>query len=332
MILGISRRVVMEKREAFPTVTGRFSGWRNIMPENNTRVLIKFEMGIIDPRNQAFDHHGAIAHGDAFVAKMAAVQMLEWLMMTGQDPQELEIQVNHCGHMDDIVAHAVAPAAEAGKIRSLYRFAVVVSVVDSCGPSGYMLLQRDDKALVDASYGRYHEVLGEIADKLGVPKWQVPLEKQIEASKAAAAVLVAGLEVDDYEPAIPTAPAKGSYEVVARDEGVFLVRITDANGCNGIRHSAFFYAEGACAVVAYFDRGENRHEYSACVRSNYDGDLSGVWPQLAAQEEVPDGCRNWGGHSGAGGSPFPNEKAGFPGGSTQSPEDVYELVKSALRG
>lgn len=295
-----------------------------------SQVNVKFEMGQINPNNWEMDHHGPVTHSQNFVIKMSAVQLIEAIVMKGVNPEDIVLEVNHAGHLDDICAHAIAPAAAAGKLRALYRFACIASVVDSCGPSGYLLVQKSDKAAMDAVYGEYHRLTGAAAKEAGCQKWQLPLASQVEASKAAGKMLVDLLPVDDYEAAVPDAPSADTYEVVDKTDGIWVVRILDADRCNTIRFSGYFYGQGAKAVVGYFKRGE-RVDYSACIRSAYDGDLSGVWPQLAAQETIPPKCRNWGGHSGAGGSPMRDEKSGFPGGSVRTPDEVCDLVRSALK-
>lgn len=291
---------------------------------------IKFELGVVNPRISAFDHHGPVAHADNFIVKMSAVQLLEAVVMRGINPAELEIEVNHTGHLDDICAFAIVPAAAAGKLRALYAFACVVSVLDSCGPSGYLLIQKKIKVVVDSVYAEYHRLVGAAAKVAGCQKWQLPIEKQIEASKAAGTILVSLLPEDDYEASVPDEPPADSYEIVSKEGDIWLVRVVDANRCNTIRFSGWFYAAGARVVVGYFEQAEGRWDYSISIRSPYDGDLSGVWPQLATREEIPVGCRNWGGHSGAGGSPMRNEKAAFPGGSVRTPNEVYDLVKAAI--
>ena len=295
------------------------------------KIKVKFEMGNINPRGLEFDHHGDVRHRDAFIAKMASVQLLEWLLMTGTNPEALELEMNHVGHLDDMVAHAIAPAGRAGKLRSLYRFATTVSILDSCGPSGYKLIQRADKAIVDTVYARYHEAWSALAEKAGVQKWNVPLADKIRASKAAGELLVSLLPEDDYEEAIPWVPEDGTYRIAGEKDGVVLVEgLSDK--FNPLRASAFFYGQGYKAVVGFKKHATALWEfdYEACVRSNYDADLSGLWPRLATEEKIPAGERNWGGHAGAGGSPRKNEKTGFEGGSVRQPEDILALVSECV--
>lgn len=295
------------------------------------KVQVKFEMGNVNPRGLEFDHHGTVAHKDAFVAKMASVQYLEWLLMTDNKSDNVALDMNHTGHLDDFVVNAVAFAEKENKLRNLYKFACVVSVLDSCGPSGYKLIQKKEKGIIDTVYGKYHETLDQMAKEKGVEKWNLPLTDKIEASKVAGASLVSFLEVDDYEDAKPWIPEEGTYIITAEKNGVVLVEGISEK-FNPLRASAYFYAKGYKAVVGFKKHAkiEGMFDYEACVRSNYDADLSELWPRLASEEEIPAGERNWGGHAGAGGSPRKNDKTGFLGGSTKLPEYILDLASECV--
>lgn len=290
---------------------------------------VNFETGNIDPRNGNFDHHSAVEHKDAFIVKMASVQLIEWLVMTGQNMEEIEIDLNHTGHLDDMVAHAIQPAITAGKLRSLYAFASTISVLDSCGPSGYALIQKPAQDVVNNIYGHYHKILGEIAEKERCSKFELSLDRRIEASQAAGKMLIDLLEVDNYEEATPWQPEEGTFQIIS-DEEVILVQGLDES-FNPLRASSWFYSQGKKAVVGFRTREDGKYDYDVCVRSNYDADLTPIWPKLAEEEtQVPAGERNWGGHAGAGGSPRRNDKTGFAGGSERKPDEVHTLVKGCV--
>ncbi len=284
---------------------------------------IEFETGKINPRGNAFDHHSEITHSNAFIAKMASVQLLEKLIITGETLRDdySEVNLNHCGHMDDIVLHAIVPAQKAGKLRNLYAFASRVSALDSLGPSAYKLLQDRDRELVEKVYETFQRLVGIIAEERKVDRWKVELDDRISCSMAAGAELVENLNVDEYSDPVAWEPPEESIGTICKRDGIWIIEITDSSA-NPLRASASFYRDGCMIMIAYhYHEDIERYTYAIAARSPYDADLSGLWGEL---NQIEKSGGQWGGHAGAGGSP--RKSGDFEGGSTITPEEVLELL------
>lgn len=288
-------------------------------------MKIEFELGVIDPRRNRFDHHGGVNDSNAFVLKMSSVQMIEAVIIKNLDVEGLDVEVNHVGHLDDMVMHSISPACRAGKLRTLYAFACRVSALDSLGPTAYALLNRADVDLVSSVYQTYQEAVSQAAEENGVERWKLPLEEKIKCSKKAGIFLVSQLEVDDYEKKKPDAPEEGTYRVEREDNEIWLVK-TLGEKFNPIRFSAHFYKMGCRIVVGYKVNNDDpkKYDYSICARSAYDADLIPLWDELRKIEN------GWGGHSGAGGSPRKDPKKGSEGGSSIDPDKLYEILSGLV--
>lgn len=284
--------------------------------------MIKFEMNIIDPRANCFDHHGDISHSNAFVAKMSSLQLLEKMLCTGD--MELisreKVKLDHVGHMDDIILHAIQPAIDAGKVRNLYSFACRISVLDSLGPIGYNCLMDVDRNIVNEAYETFQAEISRVAKKLEIDRYKVELGDKIIASMIAAEVIVNNLQVDNYTPPTIDPPDQKKYDMERIDD-IFHMRINDSS-CNPFVSSAYFYKQGCRILVAstYHEESEV-WTYAILARSSYEVDLTNLWSILT---EYEGNGKTWGGHAGAGGSPRKN--GDFKGGSIIPPEQVLSLV------
>lgn len=277
--------------------------------------MLQFETGTIDVRRGHFDHHSAIEHSQAFIAKMASVQLVEWFVMTSQDPEVLEhIEFNHFGHIDDLVALALPVVAkDRKKVQSLYRFALEASVLDSCGPAGYALVSQSVKETVDACLGKYHHLL----KAKGTNAREATLTVKRASMALAAMELVARLDRWAASPAeIELNPLPEGTALVEEkffsSLRVALVTISAAD-INIFRHAAWLYSQGFDLIVA-----ENHGRFSVMAASNYSTDLSGLWEKLTAEDH-----ESWGGHAGAGGSPRNAD-------SSLNMSEVAEVVESYL--
>jgi len=284
---------------------------------------IRFEMGNIDPRNWAFDHHGEILHRDAFISKMASVQLLEALIVTDSiNKFSIEtVMINHTGHMDDLVLFAIEPARSMGKIISLYQFAATVSVIDSLGPIGYKLIGSEYQMIVDIVYDTYQKEVEEIAKIMNCKNHELKIEDKIPAAKKAGNLLARILSRLEYKDPEIWVPEDNSY-VRINHEDLAEIKVLNSK-LNPLRASSYFMSTGARIMVAYSHFQETgRYGYSICIRSSYDGDLVPLWDELNKIE--PDG-RKWGGHSGVGGSPRKTDED--LGGSCIRPDQVIKLIK-----
>jgi hypothetical protein len=286
---------------------------------------INFETGKIDPRCGHFDHHGPIGHSNAFVCKMASVQLIESLVLNGELDNFAydQVELNHCGHLDDICLHAIVPARDSGKLRSLYAFASRVSALDSLGPAAYTLMDDATTDLANKIYERYQELVGKFAEEAGCQRWQVPLDDQITASMEAGRLLAQNLPVDAYTPKPAWVPPEGSWHFDCLDRGILAIEAGE--GCNPLRASSFFFREypEARVLLAYRYNSEAKtFTYTACTRSAYSADLGGCWEELSEMETSVDA--KWGGHSGAGGSPRKNGV--WNGGSSLLPSQVLDII------
>lgn len=290
---------------------------------------IKFEMGQIDPRRWYFDHHGEISHSHAFVAKMSSVQLLEALMASGKSITEFQVDLNHTGHLDDFVLHAIQPAEEDGKLRSLYAWACQVSCIDSLGPVAYRFLQKGIVDLVNTVYQCYQTEISRLAEEAGVDRWKLPLDQKILASKKAGMLLVESLEDDNYQPQETWQPPEGTWRLDDFNNRKYaVIKVLDSS-FNPIRASAkmFELHPDATVMVAYKKDESGRLFYSICARSAYHADLSAAWNKLTAADKIPKGC-SWGGHSGVGGSA--RKSGDFVGGSCLTPEEVVKIIDDSL--
>lgn len=271
------------------------------------KAMIRFETGIIDPRNGHFDHHGQIAHSDAFIAKMASVQLIESLIIKDEigSFSTDTVELNHVGHLDDMVLHAIPSARDNGKVRSLYAFACRVSALDSLGPAANRLLQDDDRKIVNEIYDTFQNKVSEISAELGIDRFKIDLQDRVSASRLAGERLVELLASDSYTEPEVWVPNPEQYTMLKFEDDVAVIRIEDSS-CNPLRASAYFYAQGVKVLIA-FRSDEDLHTYTVCARSAYDVDLTPLWNKLTELEQtladpIPEGSA-WGGHSGAGGSP-----------------------------
>ena len=279
-------------------------------------MTIQFEMGSIDVRDRQFDHHSDVPHSQAFIAKMASVQLIEWYVMTGQEPEALrDIEFNHFGHIDDLVALTLCEVCEDLKqVQALYRFATSASVLDSCGPAGYGLVSEAVRLSVDRSLGVYHKRL----KAEGTSSREASLDQKRAAMEIAACDLAEAVSERTCKPAeveltpLPSEGVSADLRPISKYM-VAVVTITDAD-CNIFRHAAELYHQGADLIVC-----ENNGSFSILAASNYSTDLSGLWAVLSEKEDNGD----WGGHAGAGGSPRNVE-------SSLEMGDVLEVVKSYL--
>ena len=280
-------------------------------------MAIQFEMGHIDVRRTKFDHHSEIPHSQAFIAKMASVQLIEWFVMTGQSADVLkDMEFNHFGHIDDLVALTLCLVADdIEAVQALYRFATSASVLDSCGPAGYGLVSAKVQRTVKRCMGIYH---GELK-KAGTNSRKASLKTK------RAAMEVAALSLKDEVRRCTCTPAE--VELIPLPEGAACVGDKDFGGLkvtsvivkdpeiNIFRHAAWLYSLGSDVVVSV-----NSNNFSILAASNYTTDLSGLWGKLSEIEKNG----TWGGHAGAGGSPRDTESSLLMGEVLQVVEDYLK--------
>lgn len=289
---------------------------------------INFEMGIIDPKNNSFDHHGDVSHSNGFIVKMASVQLLEALIIKDDldSFSHKNVKLNHVGHLDDFVMFAIEACRDEKKIRNLYAFASRISSLDSLGPSAYKLLNDLDKELVDKIYTFYQDFISKIAIQKDVERYKLELEDKIPASIETGIYLSTLIQPDVYTAPVIWEPPKDSYEIVDISDDIFNIDVLKSE-CNPLRASAFFMKLGCKILVASSWREDDSvWTYSICARSAYDFDLTPLWDILSSLELSI--FAKWGGHSGAGGSPRKNEHC-F-GGSTVSPGEVIKVIKENI--
>ena len=282
-------------------------------------IKVNFEMGTISPRNRSFDHHGPVSHSNNFIVKMASVQLIEWMMITGN--YDIALELNHCGHLDDMVAHAAMVLAEANDkegLVALYGFACRTSVLDSCGPSAYCLIDVYDKSIVDEIDDLYNRCKSDyLKENPGVAPHDVSLEEQrwwsVEAGRRLLSLLNPPHPLSSE---IIKTPEEGDFEILKSKGKRVLIDCCNPK-VNPFTFSSYFYSEGF-DVVVFSTAIDGGYKYTILCSSPYAGDLSGLWDELNAVETA-DG--SWGGHSGAGGSP-----RGLASGVT--PEKVFELLKN----
>ncbi len=285
---------------------------------------VEFELGTIDPREWKFDHHQAINESNAFIAKMASVQLIEALIIKGEIEEFSidNVKLNHVGHLDDFVLHAIPYAQAARKLRGLYSFACRISALDSLGPGAYQLIENKDREIVNNIYSKFQEEVKIIANNKNVERWDLSTEDKTPASKMAGKLLIDSINVDKYTKPEIWVPEKEHYNIITkRDDNIWLIKIIDST-LSPLRASAYFYSQGCKVLVAYSFRTRiDRWSYSICSRSAYDFDLSPLWDKLNKIETAPG---KWGGHSGAGGSPRQNNN--FDGGSNIEPKIILGSI------
>ena len=280
-------------------------------------MAIQFEMGNIDVRQACFDHHSEIPHSQAFIAKMASVQLIEWFVMTGQSADALkDMEFNHFGHIDDLVALTLCLVADDIKaVQALYRFATSASVLDSCGPAGYRLVSKAIHETESRCRNIYH---GELK-AMGTVSYKASLEQKRAAMEVAAASLAREVMEKTCTPAdVKLVPLeKGKADVEDKNFGglkVTSVTVTDPE-TNIFNHADWFYSLGSDVVVSL-----NNGSFSILAASVYAIDLSGLWAELSKIEKNG----TWGGHAGAGGSPRNTE-------SSLSMSEVLQVVEDYLK-
>lgn len=287
---------------------------------------IFFEMGVIDPRGNSFDHHDVISHNNAFIAKMSSVQLLEKIMVTGCDFDISSVTLNHVGHLDDMVLHAIEFCIEENKLRSLYAFAARISALDSLGPAAYKCLQDSDRDLVKKVYDTFQDNVAIAAAEADVDGWSLPLEIRVECSKKAGRVLCDNLSIDEYTEPEPWIPNPDDYSLEKLEGGIFVME-THSSKCNPLRASGYFYNQGCKILIGYTPHtADKRMTVSVCGRSSYDVDLTPLWAALTRLEESD--LAEWGGHSGAGGSPRKSDT--WDGGTTLSIEKIITVVEECI--
>ena len=277
---------------------------------------IFFEMGQRDNRNLKFDHHEA---NGGHNLKMASVQLIEYLICTDSIDKfnYNDVELNHVGHLDDFVLFAIKEACEYGKLRNLYKFACMVSSLDSMGPIAYKLINDKDRDLINLVYETYQNKVSEIATNKNIDRRNLELVDKIEASKYAARILVDRLESDQYNEMEHKVPRDECYEIQDLDE-VAIIETVDPT-FNPMIYSGYFYKK--FKLIIGFKKNpddENKFDYSIMMRSVFDGDLSPLWNELKAIEP------GWGGHAGAGGSPRKN--GDVPGGSGFPPYTILKMI------
>ena len=272
---------------------------------------ISFEMGNINLRNGEFDHHSEISHSQAFIAKMASIQLLEW--MFANRCYKIALEVNHAGHLDDIVAFSAEGAYRQGKFKSLYKFACQVSVLDSCGPLFKGLLSPEINNIIEKVYTVFQAEKKNFCKELGCKSWELPLEKQVECSKRASLALLTSLEQDKPEEEKEKeekVPPVEKYSLKKNGDIAIIELIAD--GFNPFVYAEYFYKKFNY-IIYYSKLSDNRYKYTILCKTPYHGDLTPLWEILNKIEP------GWGGHSGAGGSP--RDK-----GSDISPSEIMKLL------
>lgn len=269
------------------------------------RKDIGFETGKIGPRWLNFDHHGSVDASNGFIVKMASVQLMEFLAVSGTSIKEYNVIFNHYGHLDDFVAKAILGAEEHGKMRSLYEFASTVQAVDTLGPVGYKLLPNNVHKIVVSAYDAYSETVRNIANEIKKPTYQVPLEDKAFASALAGSVIISLLEEDELVEREIWEPKTETYNrPELSNKGVLTVGMNSTQ-FNPLRASEFLFNQNpdAIVIVSYMRMENGKMFYSICCRSVYHEDLSGLWDMLSRREYPHNPKNTWGGHPGAGGSP-----------------------------
>lgn len=256
----------------------------------------------IDPRNRAFDHHGAVAANNSFILPMASVQLIQWIYFTNIDPQDIEIKMNHAGHLDDFCAYAIVPAHQQNKLRSLHQFAATVSVVDALGRGAKGLLNQDVLNIVEGAYQIYHQELNRIKSEV------IKLEERLQASKKAGEYIANQLPEDQYQELEVPIPVPGSYKVIEQKGDVVLVEAELE--FNAIEYQSHFYREFDCKVVVFYQKTPwheevevERFTYTITGKSAFIVDLTSLWPLFRNQDQQK-GNRVWGGHPAVGGGRF----------------------------
>lgn len=301
------------------------------------KPIIHFETGTIDPRNGCFDHHGAVEHKNNFICKMASVQLIEYLIITEQlgDFDPGQVKLNHVGHLDDFVMHAIKPAVESWKIRTLYALACRLSSIDTLGPTAYKLLNEPTSNIARNAYDFYQQHVRAKAKLAECPVWELPLADKRESSRLTGEFIVSELASDVYEEREIETPDLNTYRVNHRSGDVWSVEGL-GNGFNVLRYAPYFYNQGCVVLIGWFKKGKveaqgiDRYAYSISAKSAYHADLSSLWDILSHMEaDYPSGVRLWGGHSGAGGSP--RKQGNFVGGSIWTPMELLETVKTYIK-
>jgi len=290
--------------------------------------MTKFEMGIIDPRNNEFDHHSAIAPENAFIAKMASVQLIESLIIKDsiKDFKLENVEYNHLGHLDDFILFSIAYAHNRKKLRNLYAFACRISALDSLGPCAYKLLNDSDRDIVGKAYEAFQKEVTIISKKHGIDRWKLSTDQKINAAYMASHVIVNSLDVDDYTEPEAWVPDENHYSIEEKHDGLWAIEVLDS-AMNPLRASSYFYNHGCKIMIAYtYHEETGRWGYAISSRSAYDYDLSWLWGELNLIDPVAHESDNkWGGHSGAGGAPRKN--GDFEGGSELAPSIIFEMIK-----
>ncbi|MCK5601075.1 hypothetical protein KAR91_04345, partial [Candidatus Pacearchaeota archaeon] len=244
------------------------------------KKVLSFENGEIDPRALKFDHHGDVSHRDSFICKMASVQVIEMLISTHQSIANFEIDLNHLGHIDDICLNAIGYAEEQGKIRSLYKFALLCSSVDSMGTIAYQFLENDIQDTIHRVYGIYQSEVDNMIDKLKIERWALEMEQRLECIMEASRQLVAWLDEDDYDPPTIWEPSFTTYKVGELTNGILMVEVIETK-FNSLRASQFMFEKYGGDVMLAHRKINGRYKYDICASMLYKTDLSELWGLLA---------------------------------------------------
>ena len=295
-------------------------------------MKIYFETGTVNPRKRHFDHHSMIPHGDAFIAKMASIQLIEW-WWASNCPTNLSLELNHVGHLDDFIALAavnLAKKQDIKKMRALYKFATQASVIDSCGKFFKNLLSPDITSLIDSLYDVFHNTLNSVAQQNLRSCSSLSFAEQVYAAKTTAEFLIYTLQdIPDPEPLPIIQPAAESYQLIKEGNIAVLYNSLDIP-FNVLQMAPFFFQTFDC-LISITPRKDNNalQMYMVLLKTPFVGDLTLAWKNLNLLEQnLPLGCTKWGGHAGIGGSP--RKQNNWPGGSYLSPNIVIPIIKSCI--
>lgn len=293
--------------------------------DNVAKILVLFEIEqegqLPDPLNWVFGHHNGCPKQFSFLLKATCVQLIEAIILRGINPEVLKLVFDHHGHVDDMLALAIVPAYKAGKLKSLYHFALAAMVKDCYGIAGNDLLHSWQAKLIKKMYEDYHTRVREMVRELNVDF--LNLEQKQVAAAYAAEEMVKNLRADSpvYEES-RSIPKEDSYHLMETQNGIFLIELTDDKQNLSII-SKYFYDEGGRILIFTKRLPNKNYEYSIFLKSPYEGDCSELWRSLSTME--PEG-REWGGSPTNGGSPRARPKEGFLGGSEIKPTRLYQIL------